>query len=200
MNEDVVARLRARLMELGAIQVKESRDGASSIETYDVASVHVSLESDYGAWRANLGFDGGALMPASFWMAALDGSRTVPVPAVTDEDLPRLVALIPALLAQAPSLAPVVSAMGQDEAGAAVVTQLRLRRLPDTRRWLGTRRHYEVASFRDGADTPEWTRETQHPHRLLRREGMHPTDIYDCVANAEDAWDGGVGEWASAFP
>ena len=76
----------------------------------------------------------------------------------------------------------------------------RLRRLPDTKSWLRTRRHYEVAFVPAGAAEPVWTRETEHPGSLLRREGAHPTDIHDYIANADEAWDGGVGPWRSLCP
>lgn len=78
--------------------------------------------------------------------------------------------------------------------------QFRVRRLPDTRSWLRTRRRYEVARVPAGADVPVWSRETRHPRSLLRREGMHPTDIHDLVANADRAWNGAVGPWCDAYP
>ena len=78
--------------------------------------------------------------------------------------------------------------------------QLRVRRLPDERGWLRTRKQYEVASFQPGSDEPEWVRRTHAPGSVLRSEGVHSTDVHDYVAQADQAWDGGVGEWRSAYP
>lgn len=54
------------------------------------------------------------VLPASFWLAALDGAHAVPVPAVTEEDLPRLATSLPQVVAQAPRLRAIVEGMGQD--------------------------------------------------------------------------------------
>lgn len=75
-----------------------------------------------------------------------------------------------------------------------------VRRLPDTRGRLRSRRQYEVACFEEDADTPTWVRRTEHPGSVLRSEGQHPTDIHDHLAAADAAWTGGVGPWRSAFP
>ncbi len=78
--------------------------------------------------------------------------------------------------------------------------QLRVRRLPDGRGWLRKKPQYEVACFEAGAGTPSWVRQTEHPGSMLREEGVHTTDIHDYVAQADAAWQGGVGPWRSAFP
>jgi hypothetical protein len=41
------------------------------------------LIGEYGNWRVNIGQVGGTLLPASFWLAALDGHDTFPDPPVT---------------------------------------------------------------------------------------------------------------------
>lgn len=78
--------------------------------------------------------------------------------------------------------------------------QFRVRRLPDSQGWLRRRRHYEVACFEGGSDAPSWIRQAENPGSVLRDEGVHPTDIHDYVAEADAAWQGGVGPWRSAFP
>jgi len=114
MNDPTVTRLRAVLAEMGASRVDQQGDGPFRNETYVVERVHVALQSDYGSWRANLSLDGHPFFPASFWLAALSGSRDLPVPAVTEEDLPRLTACLDQIVARAPELALAVEAMGED--------------------------------------------------------------------------------------
>ena len=78
--------------------------------------------------------------------------------------------------------------------------QLRVRRLPDERGLVRTRKQYEVGCFTPGVDTPVRVRRTDHPRSVLRDEGVHTTDIHDYVARADAAWDGGIGPWRSGFP
>ena len=75
-----------------------------------------------------------------------------------------------------------------------------MRRLPDTHGWFRTRRHYEVALFPPDSDEPVWVRATEHPGSVLTTQGVHTTDVHDYIAQADRAWDGGVGEWRSPFP
>lgn len=114
MNESTVTKLRSRLDEMGAALVDQNGDGPFRNETYEVEGVRVQMQSDYGTWRANLSYDGQAYFPASFWLAALSGSRAVPALPVTEEDLPRLTASLDQVVAQAEVLFPTVVAMGDD--------------------------------------------------------------------------------------
>ena len=84
--------------------------------------------------------------------------------------------------------------------GAERRARYRVRRLPDRQGWFRTHRQYEVACLAAGGEEPLWVRRTDNPGSVLRSEGVHSTDIHDYVAQADQAWDGGVGEWRSAYP
>lgn len=118
MSNDGVSTVRQRLQQLGAKLLNTQQDGAFTIERYRVRDVTVSLEGDYGRWRANLGYDGDVFAPASVWISALSGARVLPDPVVIDEDLERLAEVLCELLAEAPRLAPLVRTMSADYARA----------------------------------------------------------------------------------
>ena len=84
--------------------------------------------------------------------------------------------------------------------GAEQRPQYRVRRLPDAQGRFRTRKQYEVACLPATGGEPRWVRRTDKPGSVLRSEGVHSTDVHDYLAQADQAWDGGVGPWRSAFP
>lgn len=109
---DAITNLRTLLAGMGGVPTKQVKDGAFEEVSYVVGGLLVQLLSDYGTWRANLAYLEGVLFPASFWLAALDGSASPPEPAVTPEDLDRLEARLSEVVGTAHHLAPAVEAMG----------------------------------------------------------------------------------------
>lgn len=114
MTEPSARNLRSCLQTMGAELVDQSGDGAFRNEVHEVDGLRIALQADYGAWRATLSYQGRPYFPASFWLTALSGSSRMPVPAVTDEDLPRLAGCLDRVVAQAAALSPLVEAMGED--------------------------------------------------------------------------------------
>lgn len=109
---DTVGRLHALLSDLGVSLIKEVKDGGFKESTYITSTLSVRLISEYGSWRANLGYRRGRYFPASFWLEALNGSTSFPEPAVTEEDLDRLVVQLPHLVDQSGGLVTRVEAIG----------------------------------------------------------------------------------------
>jgi len=85
-----VEALRANLEKRPGVIVREATDGAFSVAKYQVGPVTVHLLTEYGTSRVKITYLDGPESPASFWLAAADGSGDVPFPAVTQEDLDRL--------------------------------------------------------------------------------------------------------------
>ena len=116
--DDAPDRLRTLLVQLGAEAVSSVKGGHASDEAYLVSGLMVHISSEYGVSRVNLSLGSSAQLPASFWLAALDGHADYPDPAVTEEDLPRLIARLPELIGEAPRLSPAVVAMGKQYSNA----------------------------------------------------------------------------------
>jgi len=76
--------------------------------------------------------------------------------------------------------------------------RIRVRRLPDQRGLLRSRRCFEVEYTPFGADEPEWTKQTSRPEELIAPY-ISGTDRYDLVRDASRRWKGGVGPWSSLF-
>lgn len=109
--------LHRRLLELGA-HVDVESSGPFTSASLVLGGVVFDLASDYGVCRLNIGIEGRALYPASFWLAALDGSSEFPDPPVTDEDLERVIQSLLVLLESAPDLEESVKSLGEDYSAA----------------------------------------------------------------------------------
>jgi len=104
--------LRRCLLDSGARLVAEE-EGAFASATFLLAGLVFQLTSDYGGWRLNIGLEGGTQFPASFWIAALERSEEFPDPPVTEEDLGRMIEVLPRLLDHGSALAERVELLGQ---------------------------------------------------------------------------------------
>ncbi|HEX7739505.1 MAG TPA: hypothetical protein VF426_07640 [Marmoricola sp.] len=71
------------------------------------------LDSDYGTWRATMAYRNGALLPASFWLAALEGVDAPPSPAVTAADLTKFADRLALIVESAARLAPIAEQLGE---------------------------------------------------------------------------------------
>jgi hypothetical protein len=108
-----VVRLRAKLDERQARLVSDDAAGAFGQLVYHLGDLVFQLTSEYGAWRVNVGLGDGALFPASFWIAALDGGDTFPDPPVSDEDIDRLTERLAELIDRAQDVSERVAAIGE---------------------------------------------------------------------------------------
>lgn len=111
MNADTADNLRQRIEELGGVRTARTADGPFVNELFDVAGVRISLEAEYGTWRANLSYAGGPLAPAPYWLAALEGTDAPPSGAAPQDALPELLDRLSDVLRRAADIAPAVEAM-----------------------------------------------------------------------------------------
>jgi hypothetical protein len=111
--QESIERLQALLLRLGGVLGQRAEEGAFAELTYALNSVMIQLVAEYGAWRANIRYKDRPFFPASFWIAALDGSTAHPEPAVTEHDIDHLLSSLAQIVAEASTLAPTVEAMGE---------------------------------------------------------------------------------------
>lgn len=75
-----------------------------------------------------------------------------------------------------------------------------VRRLPDEPGRRRPNAWYEVGRFLRGSAELVAVEKTKDPTRVLVHAGVHTSDVWDYVHNADADWRGEVGPWRAVYP